>query len=549
MHAWLAYWTVCIPGITYSSSTTSLTEEQCSQVEKIIKPSLVKKLGLPDTFPNLMLYGDKYFGGVGILQLFAEQGSMNQTLSIMRHIQAKSTLGDQILIALRHYQNQAGISKCVLSDTIPLPHMSIPWFDTFRQYLDNINGRLELTQSWQLKPQRAHDTFLMENFLNLKTFTPKEMKILNACRMYYQVTRLSDITTPDGSRLMAKISNGMLSREQFNVVYKPQNEWPEQERPNKTSWKLWQKALRLTVRNVSGRLYKPLGSWNRDIDPDWIYYLSTTDNYLYQSQDNVWTRYAPIRLGITQTYNKTRHISEPPNLPYPANPKVGNKHYTCHHSCSKRLPQLRHNSPTWTNLEEFLDAHMHTWERHLLSDIEETQGGMTLADALRLGLDIWLVTDGGDTDGNGYYGWVIATNTHILVRGKDLSPGNQEQNESLRSESTAYLSSGLRFLVHYKNYHQLTLELSNKFHFCDNKSLVGRSKDTYASAPPSSFSFLKPDYDVQMEIIKTIKELDIDLETQWVKGHQDDHRDHTQLSYESRVVPAPDENFYQISTN
>jgi hypothetical protein len=52
-----------------------------------------------------------------------------------------------------------------------------------------------------------------------------------------------------------------------------------------------------------------------------------------------------------------------------------------------------------------------------------------------------------------------------------------------------------------------------------------------------------------MEIIKTIKELDIDLETQWVKGHQDDHRDHTQLSYESRVVPAPDENFYQISTN
>ena len=74
---------------------------------------------------------------------------------------------------------------------------------------------------------------------------------------------------------------------------------------------------------------------------------------------------------------------------------------------------------------------MHTWERHLLSNIEETQGGMTLADALQLGLDIWLVTDGGDTDGNGYYGWVIATDTHILVKGKGLSPGNQELNESL----------------------------------------------------------------------------------------------------------------------
>jgi hypothetical protein len=67
MHAWLSYWTVCIPGLTYLSSTTSLNEKQCTQLEKIIKPSLVKKLGLPDTFPNLMLYGDKYFGWIGLL--------------------------------------------------------------------------------------------------------------------------------------------------------------------------------------------------------------------------------------------------------------------------------------------------------------------------------------------------------------------------------------------------------------------------------------------------------------------------------------------------
>eukprot|EP00978_Attheya_sp_CCMP212_P006432 scaffold14672_cov61-Attheya_sp.AAC.5 len=63
-HAWLGYWT-------------------CNRIEHIIKPSLVKKLGLPDTFPNVMLYGDKYFGGIGLLQLFVEQG-MNQTLSLMQ---------------------------------------------------------------------------------------------------------------------------------------------------------------------------------------------------------------------------------------------------------------------------------------------------------------------------------------------------------------------------------------------------------------------------------------------------------------------------------
>eukprot|EP00978_Attheya_sp_CCMP212_P026126 scaffold85253_cov35-Attheya_sp.AAC.1 len=46
MHAWLAYMTVFIPGVTYSAPTTSLTEAQCTKLEKIVKPALVKKLGL-----------------------------------------------------------------------------------------------------------------------------------------------------------------------------------------------------------------------------------------------------------------------------------------------------------------------------------------------------------------------------------------------------------------------------------------------------------------------------------------------------------------------
>jgi hypothetical protein len=153
MHAWLGYWTVCIPGITYSSLTIPLTEKQCAKIEHIINPSLVKILGLPDTFPNRMVYGDKYFGGIGLLKLFAEKG-MNQTLSLMRHIRAQTTLGNKIIIALRHYQTQAGISECVPTYTRPLPHMDILWFDTFfRHYLVNINGHIELTNAWRLKPQ------------------------------------------------------------------------------------------------------------------------------------------------------------------------------------------------------------------------------------------------------------------------------------------------------------------------------------------------------------------------------------------------------------
>eukprot|EP00978_Attheya_sp_CCMP212_P027319 scaffold91518_cov33-Attheya_sp.AAC.4 len=160
------------------------------------------------------------------------------------------------------------------------------------------------------------------------------MKILNACRMYYQVAHVSDVTTPDGSRLRANISSGEMSREQLNTVYQPQHECPEQEHPDKKAWNLWEKALCLTVCSNSGKLYTPLGRWKQELDNTWKYYFSTTDNYLYAWTDKGWTRHSPIRLGMTQKYEKNGQASEKPYRPYPATPKIGTNAYTCHHSYS-----------------------------------------------------------------------------------------------------------------------------------------------------------------------------------------------------------------------
>eukprot|EP00972_Heterocapsa_arctica_P017610 2603274-Heterocapsa_arctica.AAC.1 len=144
--------------------------------------------------------------------------------------------------------------------------------------------------------------------------------------------------------------------------------------------------------------------------------------------------------------------------------------------------------------------------------MEIQEAPTTLRHNSALGHNLFIVSDGGDTDGNGYFGWVIANEHSTLCQGSGLSPGNQHLNESLRSESTAYLSA-LRYLLHYHRYHQVTLESSSKLHFCDNKSLVSRSPDTYRSALPSSFDFLKADYDVQMQIMDTLHEMDTVIPT------------------------------------
>ena len=52
---------------------------------------------------------------------------------------------------------------------------------------------------------------------------------------------------------------------------------------------------------------------------------------------------------------------------------------------------------------------------------------------------LWIVSDGGLFQNHGYYGWVIANDTSIIWEGRGRVPGNHDQFDSLRSESSGFL--------------------------------------------------------------------------------------------------------------
>jgi hypothetical protein len=253
-HAWLGYMTVYIPGVTYSFPTTSLTEKQCTALQTIFKATLLQKMGLPPTLPLEIVYGDKYFGGIGLLNLFAEQG-MQQTLLLMRHVRANTTLGQQLIIAIRYYQLHAGIANSVLEDTQPLPYMRFPWINSLRQYLYQISGKIQMTEPWVQTTQRKGDTFIMEEMLKSKRFTDHELSLIYNCRLYLQVSRVSDITTPDGSRIMTKMLTGDCAD---NIAFRKQEyTWPRQDRPQERAWKTWRTAITTVLSTTAGKLHAP----------------------------------------------------------------------------------------------------------------------------------------------------------------------------------------------------------------------------------------------------------------------------------------------------
>eukprot|EP00957_Ditylum_brightwellii_P164570 12529685-Ditylum_brightwellii.AAC.1 len=62
--------------------------------------------------------------------------------------------------------------------------------------------------------------------------------------------------------------------------------------------------------------------------------------------------------------------------------------------------------------------------------------------------------DGGETDGMGYFGWVIATECSIIVETKEHTSGAQHLMESLCTDSTSILLL-LCFLLYSSRFHKL----------------------------------------------------------------------------------------------
>ena len=63
--------------------------------------------------------------------------------------------------------------------------------------------------------------------------------------------------------------------------------------------------------------------------------------------------------------------------------------------------------------------------------MEDPNLSQTLRECIERGVKLWCGTDGGAKDGKGYFGWVIATATEILWRGKDKANGNPHQMEKV----------------------------------------------------------------------------------------------------------------------
>ena len=156
-------------------------------------------------------------------------------------------------------QYGVGTSQPLLTDvTSKWPHFEAKWFRSLRQYLRNIGGEIRLKDTYVPRTQRKHNVFLMDIVLSSKKFGPASIRRINYCRLYLNVTLLSDITRPDGSRLDKAAYDGNLTQ----LLSTNPGLSVNQPKPNNKAWQEWRKFLHLLVhRDVALHLKNPLTEW------------------------------------------------------------------------------------------------------------------------------------------------------------------------------------------------------------------------------------------------------------------------------------------------
>ena len=106
--------------------------------------------------------------------------------------------------------------------------------------------------------QRSNDRYIMDEILRLH-LTKNELIRINACRLYLQITHLSDMNESNRKTINKNFLTGPKLKYPLSVF-----KWPNQPSPSKQAWNMWNKYVRQVLniqRNNTVAPYHILQQW------------------------------------------------------------------------------------------------------------------------------------------------------------------------------------------------------------------------------------------------------------------------------------------------
>jgi hypothetical protein len=184
--AWIAYFAVYIPQMTYALCLTAHSAQQLRKLQSKALRATLNKLGFNRNTPHAVVFGPCIHAGLSMKDLPTEQG-IALLIMIIRHLRSHTAQTKILRIALFWWQLVMGTSFSLLATpNLILLHDEAHIFSAARQFLKTVNGQLYIQEIADNlpRPLREHDNCLMDVICSMPNVTRAQQLACNRVRLY-----------------------------------------------------------------------------------------------------------------------------------------------------------------------------------------------------------------------------------------------------------------------------------------------------------------------------------------------------------------------------
>ena len=234
--------------VRYVVPVTRMSEVQCNRIDTHMITALLHAHNTTRTLPRAILHGSPYHGGLGI-----NSTMMNQIVEginlLVGHLRMNDTAGRLGEIVLQQTQLEVGTSTFFLEKDPSVwsvyctPSLIQFWWINAWKCRINITG----FKAWVPESMQREELSIMD--LVVPHCSPRELKEINAVRLYLQIYYPSEIIELRGYRVLTKYQQMERdeSRGSTNLLF------PNQRKPSPLWKPSWDKAVSIIERENMSR--------------------------------------------------------------------------------------------------------------------------------------------------------------------------------------------------------------------------------------------------------------------------------------------------------
>ena len=498
--------------LEYPLVATRLSKHQCNSLMQPLRKAALPALGIPVTFPTLLVHAPKDYLGLGFPNMWYEQGYLHVGCLLQHYNDLlRDSTAQLYLHTMEGMRLELGLSNFPLT------------YDYYKFHLCTTTTQLHI--AWQFctdtglsiqdstpchQAPRQRDMHLMEFFATC-TYSAKELRLLNLCRMYLRIIFVSDLATGKGTHLDSQF---LQQRQPFN--HHTEYNWPPAGNPSKHCWAMWDAAIQQLVhpadRHSTYRLKQDLGAWTRT-PPGWTSFLDPVSGRMYRRDaQNLYSFATPLpqRYGT----RNTRYLQQDGRILLPTSAV-----------------------PTTAQIRGRLWSHTGITSHHNLQHPDDNQWASTvlrrpshmqhLIHGIRTGTAI-MVTDGSFKDGLGTAAFALRGHLMDLdgVDAVNMTPGWHGEIDPYRAEL-----GGIYGCISFANLlaRQYSLSSGSITLACDCSSALIRLQQLRSPKPSTA------QYDLLMACRLELAASPLTWKFRHVRGHQDSHQDYRLLDRYSQL--------------